>query len=135
LQRDDVRLMTVDQLARRGGTTTRHVRALQTRGLLPHPHLVGRTGYYDAEHLDRLRAVLRLQRRGFSLSAIDHLVEAWGRGDSLGDVLGLPSRPDPHPGDDLSTEWAAFDEWSFARRTTPLSIVPTTVLSPLDAAS
>ena len=55
---------TIDELARAAGTTTRQVRALQTQGLLPHPDLVGRTGYYDADHLDRLRAILRLQADG-----------------------------------------------------------------------
>jgi DNA-binding transcriptional MerR regulator len=125
--------MTVDELARQAGTTTRHVRALQTRGLLPHPHLVGRTGYYDAQHVDRLRAVLRLQRRGFSLSAIDHLVEAWERGATLGEVLGLSPHARLRSDEDVASEWAAFDEWSFARRGAPVSIVPTTVLAPLEA--
>src|SRR5580693_8475137 len=62
--------LTVDQLARRAGTTTRNVRAFQTLGLLPRPTLRGRTGHYGPEHLDRLRAILRLQQAGFSLGAL-----------------------------------------------------------------
>ena len=49
---------TVDELARLGGTTGRNVRAFQTQGLLPRPELVGRTGFYGDEHLERLRAVV-----------------------------------------------------------------------------
>src|SRR5260370_8501533 len=66
--------LTVDQLARAGGTTTRQVRALQSHGLLPHPRIVGRTGYYDNEHLERLRPVLRLQAEGFSLPPLPPLI-------------------------------------------------------------
>jgi DNA-binding transcriptional MerR regulator len=84
--------MTVDDLARAAGTTTRNVRALQTEGLLLGPALIGRTGTYDESHLTRLRAVLRLQARGFSKAAIRELLAAWEAGASLEDVLGLPSR-------------------------------------------
>src|ERR1700691_1813544 len=85
---------TVDELARAAGTTTRQVRALQTQGLLPRPDLVGRTGYYDAGHLERLRAILRLQADGFSLAALGTLLRAWEAGMSLTHVLGLGSPPD-----------------------------------------
>jgi DNA-binding transcriptional MerR regulator len=84
--------MTVDELARAAGTSTRNVRALQTRGLLPGPTLVGRTGEYDHDHLGRLQAILRLQARGFSRAAIRELLAAWEAGAGLEDVLGLPSR-------------------------------------------
>ena len=36
--------MTIDELARRAGTTTRNVRSYQTRGILPPPRMVGRVG-------------------------------------------------------------------------------------------
>jgi DNA-binding transcriptional MerR regulator len=81
--------VTIDELARAAGTTTRQVRALQTRGLLPGPSLVGRTGYYDAHHLERLRVVSRLQAEGFSLAALTTLVRAWEAGRTLDEVLGL----------------------------------------------
>src|SRR5580704_9923308 len=82
---------TVDELARAAGTTTRQVRALQTQGLLPRPRLVRRTGYYDTGHLERLRAILRLQAEGFSLSSLVTLLGAWESDMTLAQVLGLGS--------------------------------------------
>lgn len=79
--------MTIDELARRSETTTRNVRAYQTRGLLPPPRVVGRVGYYDEGHLARLKYIAQLQRRGFSLAAIHDLLAAWEQGRSLSDVL------------------------------------------------
>lgn len=81
--------MTIDELARRAGTTTRNVRAYQTRGLIPAPALRGRVGYYDESHLARLRLIDRLQEQGFSLAGIEHLLEAWEEGRSLTDLLGF----------------------------------------------
>ena len=81
--------MTVDELARRAGTTTRNVRAHQTRGLLPPPRMVGRVGYYDEGHLARLNYIDRLQERGFSLAAIQELLRGWEEGRSLTEVLGF----------------------------------------------
>ena len=83
-------MVNVDDLARAAGTTTRNIRALQTKGLLPGPALLGRTGEYGTDHLIRLQAVLGLQAKGFSLAAIRELLSAWERGASLEDVLGLP---------------------------------------------
>jgi len=84
--------LSVDDLARATGTTTRNVRALQTQGLLPPPVLVGRTGAYDDDHVQRLQAVLRLQARGFSRAAVRELLAAWEEGRTLDEVLGLPPR-------------------------------------------
>jgi len=84
--------MTVDDLARAATTTTRNVRALQTKGLLPGPALAGRTGEYGTEHLVRLQVILRLQAKGFSLAGIRELLSAWQDGATLEDVLGLPPR-------------------------------------------
>lgn len=81
--------MTVDELARKAGTTTRNVRSYQTRGLLPPPEVIGRTGYYDESHLVRLGYIDRLQQRGFSLAAIRDLLAAWDEGRTLDDVLGF----------------------------------------------
>jgi DNA-binding transcriptional MerR regulator len=81
--------MTVDELAREAGTTTRNVRSYQTRGLLPPPRVVGRVGYYDRSHLARLSYIDRLQERGFSLAAIRDLLAAWDEGKTLDDVLGF----------------------------------------------
>ncbi|HEX2064968.1 MAG TPA: MerR family transcriptional regulator [Acidimicrobiales bacterium] len=80
---------TIDELARRAGTTTRTVRNYQTLGLLPPPALVGRVGHYDEGHLGRLRLISRLQEQGFSLAGIAELVRAWEQGRSLADLLGF----------------------------------------------
>ncbi len=81
--------MTIDELARQAGTTTRNVRAYQTRGVLDPPEIVGRIGYYNERHLTRLRLISRLQQRGFGLQAINDLLSAWDHGSSLSDVLGF----------------------------------------------
>jgi DNA-binding transcriptional MerR regulator len=83
--------MTIDQLARRAGTTTRNVRALQTWSLLIKPEILGRTAHYGEAHLERLIAVLRLQQDGFSIASIRALLEALSAGRSLADVLGVPA--------------------------------------------
>jgi DNA-binding transcriptional MerR regulator len=92
--------LTIDEVAREAGTTTRNVRAYQTRGLLPPPVLVGRVGYYGDEHLARLRLIARLQERGYSLAAIDDLVHAWTEQRSLADLLGFEREFGPHDDDE-----------------------------------
>jgi DNA-binding transcriptional MerR regulator len=79
----------IDELARRAGTTVRNVRLYVERGLLPRPRRQGRTSLYRDLHLIRLQLVLRLIGRGFSLSAIKELTEAWDADRGLGDVLGI----------------------------------------------
>lgn len=81
--------MTIDELARRAGTTTRNVRAYRERGLLPPPRLVGRTTYYGQAHVARLRHIAQLLERGFSLASIKELFNAWESGYGLGEVLGF----------------------------------------------
>jgi DNA-binding transcriptional MerR regulator len=85
---------------------------------------VGRTGYYDNEHLERLRSVLRLQAEGFSLAALATLLRAWEAGSTLAEVLGLPPVDDPgHP-----DEADVFEGWPAQRRGRLLSVVPSTLL-------
>jgi DNA-binding transcriptional MerR regulator len=67
--------MTIDELARESGMTTRNIRAHHARGLLPAPALRGRTAFYGREHVERLGAVRRLQQEGMSLEEITQLVE------------------------------------------------------------
>jgi DNA-binding transcriptional MerR regulator len=121
--------LTVDELARAARTTTRQVRALQTRGLLPHPRLVGRTGYYDTDHLDRLRAILRLQDDGFSLAALGALMRAWEVDMTLAQVLGLHS-PDHRAEDDSDAfgDLVGSVDWPPPRRGRLLWLVPSTIL-------
>ncbi len=67
--------LTIDQLAARAGMTVRNVRAHASRGLLPPPQLRGRTAYYGADHLARLELIAGLQQQGFSLAAIEAVVQ------------------------------------------------------------
>jgi DNA-binding transcriptional MerR regulator len=94
--------LTIDELARRAGTTTRNVRAYQARGLLPPPRLVGRVGYYSDAHVARLILIARLQERGFSLAGIDALLRTWEQGGSLSDLLGFEEA--------LAERWSEEDE-------------------------
>jgi DNA-binding transcriptional MerR regulator len=121
--------VTVDALARASGTTVRSVRALQSSGLLPGPTLHGRTGRYSKEHLQRLRAIHRLQAEGFSLAAIRTLLVAWDDGLTLEEVLGLPARP-RRRGDVGASDadpFEPFEPWQ-ARRGPALAVVPSTIL-------
>ncbi|WP_216900824.1 MerR family transcriptional regulator [Nocardia alni] len=89
---------TIDELARAAGTTVRSLRVYHERGVLPSPEVRGRTGYYGDEHLNRVRTISRLLDRGIKLNGIRELLEAWDRGDDLGDILGV-MESDETPGD------------------------------------
>lgn len=66
--------MTIDELAAASHMTVRNIRAHQSRGLLPPPHIEGRTGYYGAFHLRRLIQIRRLQDEGLNLAAIQKVL-------------------------------------------------------------
>ncbi|MFI6046314.1 MerR family transcriptional regulator [Nocardia sp. NPDC051321] len=90
---------TIDELAREAGTTVRSLRVYHERGVLPPPQVKGRTGFYGSDHLNRVRTIGRLLDRGIKLNGIRELLEAWDRGDDLGDILGVPEPEDlAHPG-------------------------------------
>jgi hypothetical protein len=112
--------LTLDELARAARTTGRNVRALQTQGLLPRPDLVGRTGFYGPDHLERLRAILRLQSEGFSLASIALLFRAVEAGMTLEQVLGLAPRASVGESED-----DPFSGWPNTPRGQLLSVVPT----------
>ncbi|WP_067694243.1 MerR family transcriptional regulator [Nocardia jejuensis] len=80
---------TIDELARAADSTVRSVRVYHERGVLPPPDVRGRTGYYGAEHLNRVRTISRLLDRGIKLNGIKELLAAFDRGDDLGDLLGV----------------------------------------------
>lgn len=82
---------SIDELARKAGTTVRNVRAYQDRGLLPAPHRRGRRGIYDDAHLSRLRIIGRLLERGYTLANIGELIETWEQGNDISQLLGLES--------------------------------------------
>lgn len=87
--------LTVEALATQADTRTSTIRMYQSRGLLDPPEMRGRVGYYTQAHVDRLKAIARLQERGYSLAAIKELFEGWSIGASLGDLLGLAGRREP----------------------------------------
>ncbi|HKG16714.1 MAG TPA: MerR family transcriptional regulator [Solirubrobacteraceae bacterium] len=122
--------LTIDELARETGMTVRNVRAYQSRGLLPPPEVRGRTGYYDAEHVARLRLIQEMQAEGFNLTAIERLLErSNGAGSQILDfgrvALGSFAQEVPEfaTGDDLGERLGApFDERT-ARKATKLGLV------------
>jgi DNA-binding transcriptional MerR regulator len=108
--------LTIDELARRTGMTVRNIRAHQSRGLLPPPHVRGRTGYYDPEHVARIELIRELQADGFNLESIRRLLE--GAGGSSGEVLRFTralrapfedEAPQVVSGDELGERWGAAD--------------------------
>ena len=71
--RADLRL-TIGELAEAAGMTVRNVRNHRSRGLIGPPMLEARTGYYGAEHLERLKLIRAMQADGFNLEAIRRLL-------------------------------------------------------------
>jgi DNA-binding transcriptional MerR regulator len=91
---DDGRRATefsVEDLARAAKTTVRNVRAYQDRGLIPPPERRGRVGVYNETHLSRLRIIGQMLERGYTLTSIGELLEAWERGSDLAGLFGLES--------------------------------------------
>jgi DNA-binding transcriptional MerR regulator len=79
--------LTVEQLAAQVGMSVRNIRNHHTRGLLPPPEVRARVGYYNAEHVARLRLILDLQADGFNLASIERLLSG---SDGLAErLLGL----------------------------------------------
>jgi DNA-binding transcriptional MerR regulator len=79
--------LTIEQLASEAGMTVRNIRNHHTRGLLGAPEVRARVGYYNADHVARLRLIQDLQADGFNLAAIERLL---GSSDGLaGRLLGL----------------------------------------------
>jgi DNA-binding transcriptional MerR regulator len=58
--------------------SVRNIRNHQSRGLLAPPEVHARVGYYDANHVARLRLILDLQADGFNLAAIERLMGSSG---------------------------------------------------------
>jgi DNA-binding transcriptional MerR regulator/uncharacterized protein (DUF1330 family) len=52
------------------GLSARSIRAYHARGLLPPAERIGKRVFYGPEHIDRVTAIQRLQRRGLNLEAI-----------------------------------------------------------------
>ncbi|HEX5852138.1 MAG TPA: MerR family transcriptional regulator [Solirubrobacteraceae bacterium] len=79
--------LTVEQLAGEVGMSVRNIRNHHTRGLLPAPEVRARVGFYNADHVARLKLILDLQADGFNLAAIERLLS--GSDGLAGRLLGL----------------------------------------------
>jgi DNA-binding transcriptional MerR regulator len=64
----------IEELAHRAGMSVRNVRSHISRGLLPSGAMRGRSARYTTDHVDRLDLIGGLRRRGFSLAAIEVLI-------------------------------------------------------------
>jgi len=58
------------QIVRRSGVSVDTVRYYQSQGLLHSPEHKGRNAFYDDSHIERLRLIRSLSKRGFSLKVI-----------------------------------------------------------------
>jgi DNA-binding transcriptional MerR regulator len=70
----------VEQLAASCDVSVDTVRYYQSRGLLPQPAREGRVAVYDEGHVERIRRIRDLQRKGLTLAAIGRVV----RGEEVG---------------------------------------------------
>jgi DNA-binding transcriptional MerR regulator len=108
--------LTVEQLAAEVGMSVRNIRNHHTRGLLPAPEVRARVGYYNADHVARLRLILDLQADGFNLAAIERLLSG---SDGLAErLLGLrravttpfdAETPEVITGEELEKRFGAVD--------------------------
>jgi len=102
--------------------SVRNIRNHHTRGLLPPPEVRARVGYYNTEHVARLRLILALQADGFNLTAIERLLSG---SDELAErLLGLrtavtapfePETPEVLTGAELTERYGEIDPRSMAR--------------------
>ena len=131
----------IDDLARKAGTTTRNVRGYQDRGLLPRPVRRGRIAVYSDAHLERLRVINNLLRRGFTTRHIADFFTGMQRGDDLAEVLGLEdvvtkpwssAHATTMPATALTTQLNAPDPRQFARMAddTPLTFLADSRIAP-----
>ncbi|MBF6175625.1 MerR family transcriptional regulator [Nocardia blacklockiae] len=128
---------TIDELARAAGTTVRSLRVYHERGVLPPPQVKGRTGFYGPDHLNRVRVISRLLNRGIKLNGIKELLEAWDRGDDLGDILGVADNSDAESAEPAGDTLTATElEQRYSEVPQGLSrIVALGVYEPVDAST
>ena len=80
--------MRLQELANLVRLAPRTIRFYITKGLLPPPTRVGREGYFDDGHVERLRQIERLQEQGRTLAQIGQVLVS----DSDGEELPEPRR-------------------------------------------
>src|SRR5438552_17614413 len=80
--------MRIDDLSQRASVPTRTIRYYTQQALLPSPKLRGRVGYYDENHLERLRLIKELQeKRYLPLAVIRSIVRHFESGADLETML------------------------------------------------
>ncbi len=107
----------VEELAAAANVSVEVLRSYQSKGLLPPPRHEGREARYGPHHLERLRRILDLKNRGYSLKAIAGVLERGWEVDA------------PRP----SGPAASDDELLTLRELSELSRVPTAMLRSLEA--
>ncbi|HKE75753.1 MAG TPA: MerR family transcriptional regulator, partial [Acidimicrobiales bacterium] len=93
---------SVEEVARRTGTTVRTIRWYQSEGLLAAPRKAGRVARYDEEHVARLEAIRDLQAHGLTLVAIRRLIDQ-APGSTATAALAFVRSAVSQPGDEVET--------------------------------
>src|SRR3954466_3436440 len=123
--------MTIEQLAAEVGMSVRNIRNHHSRGLLPPPEVRARVGYYNGEHVARLRLIQDLPPDGFNLAAIERLLS--GSDGVAGRLLGLrhavtapfePETPEIVTADELAERLGEVDGRDAARAAKLKLLVP-----------
>lgn len=79
----------LEALAEASGVSVRNIRAYRERGLLDPPRRVGRWAFYGDHHLEQLRVISDLLRRGFHSAHIAEFFATVRDGRDLADHLGV----------------------------------------------
>ncbi len=108
----------VERLAAACDVSVDTVRYYQSLGLLPQPEREGRVAWYGDEHLDRIRRIRDLQRKGLTLAAIGRVV----RGEIGTPDADLAAAVAEARGDGSDGELMTIDEFS-SRSGVPSSLV------------
>jgi DNA-binding transcriptional MerR regulator len=98
----------VEQLAAACEVSVDTVRYYQSRGLLEPPAREGRVAWYGPEHIERIREVRGLQRKGLTLAAIKRVVEG-GLGKPDADLAAAVAAA---RGDAVEEELLGLDEFA-----------------------
>jgi len=79
----------LEEIAKASGVSVRNIRAYRERGLLDPPRHEGRSTFYGDHHLDQLRVISDLLRRGFHSTHIAEFFATVRDGGDLADHLGV----------------------------------------------
>lgn len=81
----------VEELAEAAGVSVQLIRSYQTKGLLDGPRREGRVALYDERHRERLKGILDLKAKGYSLKAIAGMLERAKPVDGARTIPPLPA--------------------------------------------